>query len=85
MQVERCSYFVPTRQVKQNGEKLSDSDLINIGYMAGRFGVNLQNNPNEPNRPVYENAGVLFDINACTTDCFEKNMEKAGIRFNRLA
>lgn len=85
MQVNRVSYFVPTMQPKQNGEKLSNQDLINIGYMAGRYGINLNNNPCESNKPVYSTAGVLFDINSCTTDCFEENMKKAGIKFSCLA
>ena len=44
MQVERCGYFIPVNQVKSNGEKLSQEDLINIGYMAGRCGINLDGN-----------------------------------------
>ena len=36
MQVERCGYFIPVNQVKSNGEKLSQEDLINIGaYVKG--------------------------------------------------
>lgn len=85
MQVSRVSYFVPMAQVKQNGENLSDKDLINIGYMAGRFGVNLNNNPNEPNNPVYTNDGVFFSINSCTSECFENNMNNSGIHFTYFA
>lgn len=85
MQIERNTYFIPTTQTKKNGEKLSDRDLINIGYMAGRFGINLNNNPYEPNKPYYTGTGVLFDINSCTSGCFEKNLENLGINFNYLA
>lgn len=85
MQIERNTYYIPTTQTKRNGEKLSDKDLINIGYMAGRFGINLNNNPKEPNKPYYTNSGVFFDINSCTSDRFEENLEKSGINFNFLA
>lgn len=85
MQVSRVSYFVPMAQVKQNGENLSDKDLINIGYMAGRFGINLNNNPNEPNYPVYTNDGVFFNINSCTSESFMNNLKNSGIHFTYFA
>ena len=82
MQVERCSYFIPINQTKTNGEKLTQEDLINIGYMAGRCGINLDGNPQEPNKPEYNNQGVKVNINCCTTDCFEKNLSESGIKFD---
>lgn len=85
MQVNRVTYFVPTVQVKQNGETLNNKDLINLGYMAGRFGINLNNNPNEANMPIYSKDGVFFSINSCTSDCFEESMQESGIKFNCLA
>lgn len=85
MQVNRVTYFVPTAQVKQNGQALTNKDLIELGYMAGRFGINLSNNPCEANMPTYSNDGVSFSINSCTADCFEENMQKSGIKFNCLA
>lgn len=85
MQIERSTYFIPTTQTKRNGEKLSDKDLINIGYMAGRFGINLNKNPHEPNKPVFVDSGVLFNINSCTSGFFEKNLDNLGINFNYLA
>lgn len=85
MQINRVTYFVPTAQVKQNGEALTNKDLIELGYMAGRFGINLNNNPNETNIPTYSNDGVSFSINSCTSDYFEENMKKSGIKFNCLA
>lgn len=85
MQVERCTYFVPTNQIKTNGEKLSSKDLISLGYLAGRCGVNLNGNPQEVNKPSFENEGVRLDINSCTCDLFEDNLNKSGIKFDVLA
>ncbi len=85
MKVERIEYFIPTKQKKENGEKLSDRDLMNIGYMAGRFGINLNNNPNELNIPIYSKNGVSFNINSCTCKCFEKNLKNSGITFQVIA
>ena len=85
MQVERCSYFIPTNQTKLNGEILSQKDLIEVGYLAGRCGVNLDGNPQESNKPEYTTNGVKLNINCCTTDLFEKEMTNAGINFEILA
>ena len=53
MEVGRCSYFVPTTQVKTNGEKLTPKDYFNIGYMAGRFGINLDGDLNKNYKPNF--------------------------------
>ena len=82
MQIERCSYFVPTNQIKTNGETLSQKDLINVGYLAGRCGINLDGNPKEANKPEFINDGIKFNINCCTTDLFEKELNNSGIKFN---
>ena len=44
----RCQYLVKTNDVKKDNTPLNQNDLLSVGYMAGRFGVNLQN-PNENN------------------------------------
>ena len=85
MQVERCGYFVPINQIKTNGEELSKNDLIKVGYLAGRCGINLDGNPQEPNKPEIKNDGINFNINCCTTDLFEKEMKDSGISFQILA
>lgn len=85
MQVERISYFIPTNQVKKNGETLSCRDLVSLGYMAGRFGVNLNGNPYEQNAPIFSNDGVKFNINSCTKNCFEENLRQAGVKFDCYA
>jgi hypothetical protein len=85
MQVCRCDYFIPTNQVKNNGEKLSQTDLINIGYMAGRFGISLDGDLNKNYRPKIDEKGVTLNINCCTTELFEKNLADAGIKFNVIA
>ena len=85
MQVQRCDYFIPTNQVKADGKKLSESDLINIGYMAGRYGVSLDRDLNRNIKPEFYNDGIKLNINSCTTDLFEQNLNKAGIDFEILA
>ena len=85
MQVRRCSYFVPTNQEKNNGEKLSQKDLINIGYMAGRYGVSLDGDLNKNFIPKVNEQGVTLSINCCTSELFEKNLKEAGIKFDVLA
>ena len=85
MQVERCEYFIPMTQPKNNGENLSQKDLINIGYMAGRCGISLDGDLHKNYAPKFEEKGVVLNINSCTTDVFEQNLKNAGIKFNILA
>ena len=85
MQVERCSYFIPTNQTKTTGESLCQKDLINVGYLAGRCGINLDGNPQEANKPEFIQDGVKFNINCCTTDIFEQNLKDSGIKFDIIA
>lgn len=85
MNVERCNYYIPTNTPKNNGEKLSNTDFFNIGYMAGRFGINLDNNPFENNDPKISEKGISLNINCCTTNLFEENLNKAGIKFDIIA
>lgn len=85
MQVERCSYLVQTHTPKANGQKLTDRDMFNVGYMAGRYGINLDNNVNQEFKPVQTEKGLLININSCTSDAFENNLNKSGIKFNVLA
>ena len=46
--VPRYSYLIKNNELKSDNTPLSNKDYLEIGYMAGRFGVNLSN-PNEPN------------------------------------
>lgn len=85
MQVERCSYFVPINYLKANGEKLSQEDFFNIGYMVGRFGINLDGDVNKEYAPQISPDGITLNINCCTSDLFEKNLGEAGITFDVLA
>ena len=81
----RYSYIVKTNDLKTDNQPLNSDDYIKIGYMAGRFGVNLSNNPNESNPIEHTSQGTLVNINSCTSELFEKNLNKLGIRFDRIA
>ena len=81
---QRVTYIVNTTAKKSDDTSLNNEDYLNIGYMAGRFGINLRN-PNEPNLIKKEGDGLKLDINSCTSELFETNLEKAGIKFEKLA
>ena len=81
----RSSYFVNTNLLKANNQPMSAQDYMNLGYMAGRFGVNLSNNPYEANPMIFTPQGAYVNINTCTSELFEKNLQSAGIRFDKLA
>lgn len=85
MQIERCNYLIPINQPKKNGEKLSQKDLINIGYMAGRCGISLDGDLNKNYAPKFVEKGIVLNINSCTTDIFEQKLNDAGIKFDVLA
>ena len=82
--VPRYQYLVRTNESKTNNQPLNTNDYMNVGYMAGRYGVNLQN-PNMPQQMILTPEGVIFDINSCTSPLFEQNLNQAGIKFNRIA
>ncbi len=84
MQPVRCQYLVKTNEAKRDNTPLNQNDLLSIGYMAGRFGVNLQN-PNEDNFMVSDQNGTYVNINSCTAPLFENTLNQAGINFNRIA
>lgn len=79
----RNQYFICTNELKKNNTALNENDFLNIGYMAGRFGVNLTN-PNEPNHIIKDGNGLYLNINSCCSPLFESNLEQAGINFNKL-
>ena len=81
----RMSYLVRTNELKTNNQPLNAVDYLNVGYMAGRFGINLSNNPHEQDPMQFLEQGTLVNINSCTSDLFEKNLNNAGIKFNRIA
>lgn len=85
MQVARNKYVIFTNQPKQNGQKPNPQDLINVGYMAGRFGVSLDGNLQENKIPQITPNGTLIDINSCTSELLEKNLNQMGMKFNKLA
>ena len=85
MLVERCSYLIQTNAPKKNGQSLNNTDMLNIGYMAGRYGINLDGNVHQEFKPVYTDKGLLININSCTTEALEDNLNKAGIKFNVIA
>ncbi len=82
MKVERCNYLIDTNSKKENGQYLTSNDMLNIGYMAGRFGINLDGKINENNIPKETENGLLININSCTKDLFEDNLKKSGIKFD---
>ena len=81
MNVSRCELLIATNLPKKNGERLSRQDIFNLGYMAGRCGINLDGNLNQDIKPVHTNDGVLININQCTQKYVEKNLKQAGIRY----
>ncbi len=85
MQVTRCSYLVGTNLPKNNGEKLTDKDLINVGYMAGRFGISLDGDLSKNMKPQVCENGTYVNINSCTQSLFEKELNNAGIKFMAIA
>ncbi|MBR1753885.1 hypothetical protein IJ732_03530 [bacterium] len=85
MQVQRCEYLIQTNSNKKNGQKLNNSDYMNIGYMAGRYGINLDGNLNQNFKPVQTENGLLINVNTCTADLLEDNLNKAGIKFQAIA
>jgi hypothetical protein len=84
MQVARCQYIIYTNQSKQNGNPLDQQDLINVGYMTGRFGISLDGNLQENKKPQYTDKGTIIDINSCTAPLFEENLRADGIKFNKI-
>ena len=80
----RNTYLVKTSDYKTNNQPLNAQDYMNVGYMAGRFGINLGNNPYEQNPMQFVPNGTLVNINSCTSDLFEKNMTDMGIKFDRI-
>lgn len=85
MQVPRCELFVATKLPKKNGKRLSREEIFNLGYMAGRCGINLDGNLNQNIKPVHTKKGVLININQCTQDLMESNLKKSGVRFEVVA
>ena len=83
--VDRICYIVKTNEPKTNNKPLDKDDYMQIGYMAGRFGVNLSGNPKEVNPIQQTPNGTIVNINSCTSDLFEKTLSQTGIRFDRLA
>ncbi len=82
--IDRNSYLIRTNAAKTNNCALSAQDYLDIGYMAGRFGVNLNSNPHESNPIIKTKDGLIVNINSCTSDLFEKNLTQSGIKFDRL-
>ena len=80
----RVQYLVKTNEPKTNNMPLNADDYMNIGYMAGRFGVNLQN-PNEPNQMISDAAGTYVNINSCTAPLFEQTLNNQGVKFQVIA
>ena len=85
MKVERNSYIVKTNEPKTNNQPLDKNDYMQIGYMAGRYGVNLSGNPMEDNPIKQTPQGTFVNINSCTSELFETNLNQSGIKFDRLA
>lgn len=84
MAIQRVNYSIHVNSPKMNGQQPTQQDLINVGYMAGRFGINLDGNLKEENKPKYTDKGLLINVNSCTTDVLEDNLKKTGIQFDRL-
>ncbi len=85
MQVNRCEYIVKTNLPKTNGQYPNSIDLLNVGYMAGRFGIDLTGNPKTNYAPIQTQDGIIVNVNSCTAELLENNLSQAGINFNRIA
>ncbi len=85
MNVPRVQYLVYTNLPKQDGKPLDQKDLVDLGYMAGRFGIDLDGKAFKHKIPDVSLLGTKIDINACTCDLFEDNLKKSGISFNKIA
>ena len=83
-QPHRVQYLVKTNEPKANNTPLTANDYMNLGYMAGRFGINL-NNPNEANPIISDNNGTYVNINSCTAPLFEQTLNNEGIKFCAIA
>lgn len=81
----RNSYIVRTNDLKLNNTPLNSADYLNVGYMAGRYGVNLAGNPYEVNPMQMTPEGTIVSINSCTAGLFEQNLNQTGIKFDRIA
>lgn len=85
IRVDRNSYIIRTNEPKTNNKPLDKNDYMQIGYMAGRFGINLHDNPTESNPMVQTPQGTIVNINSCTSELFENTLKQTGIKFDRLA
>ena len=81
----RSIYHVNTKDGKADGLPLKAHDYLELGYMAGRFGINLNGHPGEMTPMKKTEEGVLIDINSCASDLFERKLQKEGIKFDRIA
>lgn len=81
----RNSYIVKTNDLKSNNQPLNSADYMNVGYMAGRYGVNLSGNPYEENPIQMTPQGTFVSINSCCSNQFEKTLSDTGIKFDRIA
>ncbi len=83
--VPRTQYQVNTKAGKTDGQPLNADDYLELGFMAGRFGINLNGKPQEITAMKKNKEGVMIDINTCAAPIFEKKLNKEGILFNKLA
>jgi len=85
MEVQRVNYMIRTNSPKKNGQKPSYEDVLKIGYMAGRYGISLDGNLQANHKPQQTQDGVKINVNSCTTSLLETNLNKMGIKFDRIA
>lgn len=85
MEVQRVNYIVQTQQPKKNGQKPTGEDMMKIGYMAGRYGISLDGNLQANHKPQMTSKGLKVNVNSCTSDLFEGNLRKMGIKFDKIA
>lgn len=82
--VKMVSYDIKIDRTQNNNE-ISRENLVKVGYLAGRCGVNLNGNPDTENLPKFDKNNLNVSINECTKDYFESNLNKIGIKFNEIA
>lgn len=82
--IGRNTYIVRTNGPKSNNTPLTIQDYMQVGYVAGRCGVNLSGNPYEQNPMQYTSQGTIVSINPCTSEYFEKTLIQSGINFDKI-
>ena len=75
------TYQVNTKDGKANGHPLNANDYLELGYMAGRFGVDRLDGVKAMKK---NDEGVVVNIHPVAKSLFEKKLDKEGIKFDLI-